>query len=50
MKNSNSYTHRQSFAGMVQSILADFLDPENSKNLIEKVLLKYFVKDIQELS
>ena len=48
MKNSTSYCQRQSFAGMIESILCDFCtlheDPaSNEIDLIALVINKYFL-------
>ena len=45
LKESSTYIHRQSFCGMLQSIFC-YEDPD----LINQVLIKYFLKDIQDLS
>ena len=55
-KESNRYNFRQSFVGMVQSILVDFCyvnesEPQNKRtNLIEKIIFQYFQKDLVDLS
>ena len=45
LKNSQTYTHRQSFCGMIQSIFC-YEDPD----LATQVLVKYFLRDIEDLS
>lgn len=45
LKNSSTYTHRQSFCGMIQSIFC-----HDDPDLINQVLIKYFLRDIEELS
>lgn len=55
-KESNRYNFRQSFVGMIQSILIDFCDvnendPSNKRtNLIEKIIFQFFQKDLIDLS
>ena len=54
MKNSKSYTNRQTFISMIESILKDFCElpePNQTKSdLIEGVIIKHFHKDLIDIS
>ena len=54
MKNSTTYTNRQTFVSMIESILKDFCElPEANQtkaDLIEGVIIKHFQKDLIDIS
>lgn len=45
LKESGTFTHRQSFCGMIQSLFC-----HENPELIGKVIVKNFIKDIEDLS
>ena len=56
-KSSNIFLHRQTFIGMIHSILIDFCQIKkfnsnntNNINLIERIILKNFKNDLITLS
>lgn len=61
-KNSKTFTHRQTFVGMIKSMLLDFCQIQTAEqnqvefngarkfNLIESVVIKHFQNDLVELS
>jgi len=50
-RESNKYNYRQTFIGMIESILIDFCElKETNDNLIEQIIIEHFENDLIELS
>ena len=55
LKNNTTFTNRQTFVCMIESILVDFCElpecaSESKSDLIESIIIKYFEKDLIDLS
>ena len=49
-KMSNRYNYRQAFVCMIESIFLDFCDSANGLDLIQEIVVPYFIQDLIEIS